>query len=120
VAKILIADDSVTEIELFKAALNDLGHDLFTASDGEETERAFYDNEPDLLILDVIMPKKDGYQVCRNIRSREEFKKTPIIMVSSRNRESDVYWGLKQGADVYMGKPFGTDDLVAKVRKYLG
>lgn len=119
-ATILLADDSPTEIEIIRNALEGEGYNLITASDGEETEKVFFGSKPDLLILDVIMPKKDGYQVCRNIRAHREFSSVPIIMISSRNRESDVYWGLKQGADSYLGKPFSAGELVARVKKHLG
>ena len=118
-AKILIADDSPTERQIYCDALKILGHQVLTTADGEETERCFYAEEPDLLILDVIMPQKDGYQVCRNIRTRRKYKETPIIMISARNQKSDQYWGLKQGANEYLGKPFDINLLIDKVKQHL-
>lgn len=117
--KILIADDSPVERSMFAQALEGLGHEILLAEDGEEAERRFYEERPALLILDVIMPKRNGYQICRSIKARAEFLHTPIIMVSARNQESDRYWGLKQGADEYFSKPFDLSILREKVRAFL-
>ena len=117
--KILIADDSPAERSLLAQALEGLGHEILLAEDGEEAERRFYEERPALLILDVIMPKRNGYQICRAIKSRAEFLNIPIIMVSARNQESDRYWGLKQGADEYLSKPFDLTVLREKVRSFL-
>lgn len=118
-AKILIADDSPTERQMFFNALKELGHECLLAEDGEETERIFFEFRPDIVILDVVMPKKDGYQVCRNIKGHEELGEVPIIMVSARDSDSDRYWGLKQGADEYLKKPFEMSLLLNKVREHL-
>ncbi len=73
----------------------------------------------DLIILDVIMPKKNGFQVCRDIKSNDQYKHIPIIMVTSRDQESDKFWGKKQGADEYLTKPFKPEDLLKAVNKYI-
>ncbi len=118
-ARILIAEDSPTAIEMLKRALAPLGHAIDTAGDGEEAQRKISNERPDLLILDIIMPKLNGFQLCRSIRANPALKDLPIIIVTSMDRESDRYWGLKQGADEYLVKPVDPAVLVAKVRSYL-
>ncbi len=118
-AKILIAEDSPTGVEMLRRALAPLGHSILTAADGDEAQRLLTQDRPDLLILDIIMPKLNGFQLCRAIRANPELKGLPIIIVTSMDRESDRYWGLKQGADEYLVKPVDPAVLAAKVRSYL-
>lgn len=118
-AKIMIADDSATDRKLLAFSLKKQGHVLVEARDGEEAADLFFGENPDILILDVVMPKKDGYQVCREIKSREGFRETPIIMISGMDRESDRYWGRKQGANEYLSKPLDINNLIETVNKYL-
>lgn len=118
-AKILIAEDSATAAAILSRALAPLGHTILVATDGEEAERQILQEHPDLVILDIIMPKVNGFQLCRSIRSNPKIKDLPIIVVSSMDRESDRYWGMKQGADEYMVKPVDPDELMDKVRQYL-
>ncbi len=118
-SRILIADDSVTDLEYIKEILKETGHELITAMDGMEAEEKARTGDVDLIILDVIMPKKNGYQVCRDLKKDEKFKKIPIIMVTSKSQESDKFWGMRQGADEYITKPFEPIDLLLAVRKHL-
>ncbi len=118
-AKILIADDSPTAAALLQRMLAPLGHTILLVSDGEEAVRRIQHEHPDLVILDIIMPKMNGFQLCRTIRSDPELKDLPIIVVTSMDRESDRYWGLKQGADEYLVKPVDASVLQDKVRHYL-
>jgi len=118
-AKILIADDSLAELQLFQATLQSTGHTLVTVMDGEAAEDKVKSEKIDLIILDVIMPKKNGFQVCRDIKSNDQFKNIPIIIVTSKDQESDKFWGMKQGADEYLIKPFKPEDLLKVVKKYI-
>ncbi len=118
-AKILIADDSLSELQIFQAALQATGHTLVTVMDGEAAEDKVKSEKIDLIILDVIMPKKNGFQVCRDIKSNDQFKNIPVIMVTSKDQESDKFWGMKQGADEYLTKPFKPEDLLKAVKKYI-
>jgi twitching motility two-component system response regulator PilH len=118
-AKILIADDSLAELQIFQAALLPTGHTLVTVMDGEAAEEKVKSEKIDLIVLDVIMPKKNGFQVCRDIKSNDQFKNIPIIMVTSKDQESDKFWGMKQGADEYLTKPFKPEDLLKAVKKYI-
>jgi twitching motility two-component system response regulator PilH len=119
VAKILIAEDSATAVELLKRALSPLGHTLIVASDGQDAEQIIRKEEPDLVILDIIMPKMNGFQLCRTLRSDPAHQKMPIIVITSMDRESDRYWGMKQGASEYLVKPVDPATLVQKVQNHL-
>jgi len=118
-AKILIADDSQAELQLFQAALQPTGHSITTVMDGEAAEARAKAEKFDLIILDVIMPKKNGFQVCRDIKTNDATKNIPVIMVTSKDQESDKFWGMKQGADEYLIKPFKAEDLLKAVKKYI-
>jgi DNA-binding response OmpR family regulator len=118
-AKILIADDSLAELQIFQQALSSIGHTIITVMDGEAAEERVRTEKIDLIVLDVIMPKKNGFQVCRDIKNSAEFKNIPVIMVTSKDQASDKFWGMKQGADEYLTKPFKPEDLVKAVKKYI-
>jgi twitching motility two-component system response regulator PilH len=117
--KILIAEDSATAAALMARTLAPLGAEIAIATDGEEASQQVTAAPPDLLILDIVMPKVNGFSLCRRIRSDPQLAAMPIIIVSAMNRETDRYWGLKQGADEYLTKPFDPTVLVAKVRGFL-
>jgi len=118
-AKILIADDSLAELQIFQAALRSTGHSIVTVMDGEAAEAKVRAEKIDLIILDVVMPKKNGFQVCRDIKNNEQFKNIPVIMVTSKDQDSDKFWGMKQGADEYLIKPFKPEELLKAVQKYI-
>lgn len=119
-ARILIADDSETDLQFIKGALQGTKHSFIYAKDGEEAEAVARKEKPDLIILDVIMPKKNGFQVCRDLKKDDYFKQIPIILLTSKSQESDKFWGIKQGADEYITKPFEPQTLVSAVKKFLG
>lgn len=118
-ARILIADDSPTATALIEKALAPLGHSINAVSDGEEARDSLQQAPPDLIILDVVMPRLNGFELCRSIREDPRYKDMPIIVVSAMDRDSDRYWGLKQGADAYLTKPFSPQELLATVSRYL-
>jgi twitching motility two-component system response regulator PilH len=118
-AKILIAEDSPTDIQYLKTVLADTGHNLSIATDGEEAERMIKNEPFDLVILDVIMPKKNGFQICREIKKDEKLKNIPVIMLTSKIQESDRLWGEKQGADEYLRKPCEPIDLLLAIKRHL-
>ena len=113
--KLLVVDDSPTELTLVMEALGNAGYELVTAADGEAGVAKAEAERPDLIILDVVMPKMNGFQACRKIKSTPELQDTPVILLTSKNQKSDEFWGKKQGADVYLTKPFDTDELLAAV-----
>lgn len=117
--KILVVDDSPTELTLMSLPLRDAGYWVVTAIDGEDAINKVIAENPDLVVLDVVMPKKNGYQVCREIRTRLARPNLPVIMLTTKNEASDKFWGLKQGANEYMSKPFRPEELLATVRRLL-
>ena len=118
-ARILVADDSPTDIQYIKSVLSETGHDIAVTTDGEEAERLIKNEAFDLVILDVIMPKKNGFQLCREIKKSEKLKDIPVILLTSKNQASDKLWGEKQGADEYLTKPCEPIDLLLAVKKHL-
>ncbi len=119
-AKILIAEDSITDAKYIESILKDAGYnDLYFANDGEEAENFIKTENFDAIILDVVMPKKNGFQLCREIKKNEKTKNTPVILVTSKREETDKYWGKMQGADEYITKPFEPIDLLVVLKKCL-
>jgi len=119
-AKLLIAEDSNTDIVFLQETLKVTSHDIILARDGEEAEKKARSESPDLIILDVVMPKKNGFQICRDLKRDPKYKHIPIIMTTSKSGDSDKFWGKKQGADEYLVKPFEPMDLLLAIKKQLG
>ena len=111
--KVLVVDDSPTDLKLMIQPFLNQGYELVTATDGEEALKKAQTEQPDLMVLDVIMPKINGFKVCRQIKGSAELKNIKIILLTSRNQESDKFWGKKQGADAYITKPFTGEDLLS-------
>jgi DNA-binding response OmpR family regulator len=114
--KILIVDDDANISELISLYLTKECYDTMTVADGEAALSAYASYHPDLILLDLMLPGKDGYQVCREIRAKSS---TPIIMLSAKGEVFDKVLGLELGADDYMEKPFDAKELVARVRAVL-
>jgi len=115
--KILIVDDEPTFVSLVSKALSHKGYEVFTASDGQEALRLLFSHKPDLVLLDVMMPKMDGWQTCSRIR---EICDVPIVILTGKRKsEEDLVCGLDYGADDYLIKPVGNRELVARVRAIL-
>lgn len=116
---ILVVDDSPTALKLISKALATAGHHIITASDGEEAVTKVTDAHPDLVILDVIMPHKNGYQVCRQLKNDPKTHDIKIILCTRQNQQADHLWGMHQGADAYLAKPFYEAELLATVARCL-
>lgn len=116
---ILVVDDSPAHLELMQRTIEGRGWEVLTAADGEQALEKAETRRPDLILLDVVLPKKNGYQVCRQLKQGTATKSIKIIMVSSKSQESDKYWGLKQGADGYLVKPFAPAELLRAVEQAL-
>jgi len=115
-SKILIVDDAVDMVELLKKRLRFEGYDTAKAYDGEEGLKQVAEYNPDLIILDVMMPKLDGYEVCRRLKSDENTKYIPILMLTAKGEVEDKVKGLDIGANDYLAKPFDYKELSARVR----
>ncbi|EEF62166.1 response regulator transcription factor [Pedosphaera parvula] len=118
-AKILIVDDLPTEVQLMRSAIASLGHSVVVATDGEQAVEMAHRESPDLMLLDVVLPRMDGFQVCRKIKKDPNTSNIQVILISSKTQESDKFWGLKQGANAYIFKPFSPQELVDAVKKNL-
>lgn len=117
--KVLVVDDSPTDLKLMSQPFLNQGYELMTATDGEEALKKAESEQPDLMVLDVIMPKLNGFKVCRQIKSSAKLKNIKIILLTSKNQESDKFWGEKQGADAYITKPFTDEDLLSTAARLL-
>jgi twitching motility two-component system response regulator PilH len=114
---ILVVDDSPTEQKMVVTALQSKGYRVITAADGEEALAKVAAENPRLVVLDVVMPKKNGFQVCRQIKTTAASANIKVLLLTSKQQDSDKFWGMKQGADGYMTKPFAADDLVGTVSR---
>jgi DNA-binding response OmpR family regulator len=117
--KILIADDSPTVMKLVSGFLEGAGYEVISASDGQEGLEKARTEHPDLIILDVMMPKMGGFEVCRMLKFDSNFKNTPIIMLSEKQEDVDKLTGTKVGADDYIPKPFKSQELLDKIQDLL-
>jgi DNA-binding response OmpR family regulator len=117
--KVLVVDDSWTDLTLMATPLRDNGYDVITASDGEEALEKALAERPQCVIMDVVLPRHNGFQLCRQLKQMEQTRNIPIILVSVKNTPLDMRWGLQQGAAMYLAKPFDTHELVAGVRSVL-
>ncbi len=117
--KILIVDDEQNIVTSLEFLMKREGFQVAVANDGEAALRKFAELRPDLVLLDVMMPKKSGYEVCQEIRANPEWQATKVIMLTAKGRETEMAKGLALGADAYMTKPFSNKDLIARVRKLL-
>jgi DNA-binding response OmpR family regulator len=117
--RILIADDEPNIVLALEFLMKKEGYEVQTVSDGEEALRTIEKSPPDLILLDIMMPKLDGYEVCQRIRSDPSMKDIVIIMLTAKGREVEREKGLALGADFYITKPFSTREVVQKVREVL-
>ena len=118
--KILIADDEPNIVVSLKYLLERGGYQVLVARDGQEAIDAIRRERPALVLLDVMMPKKSGHEVCAELRADEAVRDTLVLMLSAKGRHTDIDKGLGVGADAYMTKPFSTKELAAKVAEMLG
>ncbi len=117
--KILIVEDSPTYLRKIADSLQGTGYKIITAVDGEEAlEKAVREN-PNLIVLDVVLPKKNGFQVCRQLKTSPATQDIKILMMTSKSQDSDRFWGLKQGADDYMTKPYEDKELLTSIANLL-
>jgi len=117
---ILVVDDSWTDLAIIAAPLYENGYNIITASDGEEAVEKAQLSHPQCIVLDVVLPKQSGFQVCRKLKRLEDCRQIPIILLSTKSTQQDRQWGMQQGASVYLTKPFKSDELLASVRSLIG
>ena len=117
--KILIAEDEPNIVAALEFLLQQSGYEVLVARNGEEALKLVAANIPDLVLLDVMMPIRSGYDVCMRMRERADWRHIKVVMLSAKGRESEVNKGLAMGADLYVTKPFSTRDLMAKIKGLL-
>ena len=117
--RILIVDDEPNIVAALEYLLQQGGYEVLIARNGDEALDLVEKRTPDLVLLDVMMPRRSGYEVCSRIRERSEWQQIKIIMLSAKGRDAEVNRGLSMGADLYVTKPFSTRELMAKIKSLL-
>ena len=118
--RIVVADDDPIVTKFLSAIFRDEGFDVSTADDGEKALKVIREAKPDLVILDLVMPYHDGFEICQKIKSAAETANVPVIILSMKEREQDALRAFEVGADDYIRKPFNALELVARARKLMG
>ena len=117
---ILIADDEPNIVAALEYLLQQRGYEVLIARNGDEALGLLEERIPDLVLLDVMMPRKSGYEICERIRHRAGWRHIKVIMLSAKGRDAEVNKGMAMGADLYVTKPFSTRELMAKISSLLG
>jgi len=118
-AKILIAEDERDIRDLITFTLRFAGHEVIATANGEEAYEKAQEALPDLILMDVRMPRMTGYEACKRIKEHDELKNTPVVFLSAKGQESEVQAGLEAGAEEYILKPFAPDQLTDRVAKLI-
>ena len=119
-SKIVVVDDSYADLQLIESCLRGANHTVVSFPSSDKLEDKVAIEKPDLIVLDVVMPGRNGFQACRDLKNDDRCKNIPIILCTSKRNESDKFWGQQQGANGYLVKPFKTEDLLAAVKKVVG
>jgi len=117
--KVLIVDDSPAQVKLIHGLLEREGYNPIDLNDPRRVEETITSEQPTLILLDVVMPERNGFQVCRELKNSAEFGSIPVILVTSKDTASDRYWGQQQGADGYVTKPFTREELLNAIRRFV-
>jgi twitching motility two-component system response regulator PilH len=118
IQKILLVDDSKTELHHLSDVLGKRGYQVRTAENADEAMRRLSEDKPDLILMDVVMPGQNGFQLTRTITRDPRWSTVPVIMCTSKNQETDKVWGMRQGARDYIVKPVNTEELVTKIKAF--
>lgn len=116
-SKVVVVDDSQADLRLLEGYLKAAQHTVVTFADTADLEGKLVKEMPDVVVLDVVMAGRNGFQACRDIKSNNEVKHIPVILCTSKGQESDKFWGQQQGADGYLVKPVKSADLLIAVQK---
>ena len=116
---ILVVDDSPTEIHIFKKILEKQGYNIVVAKDGQEGIELALQTHPDLILMDVVMPVLNGFQATRKLKNNEKTAAIPVIMVTTKDQQTDINWGMRQGANEYLVKPVAPAELLFKIKALL-
>ena len=116
---VLVVEDSLAQRQMISDLLKNSGLKVTVAGDGVKALERIQQLSPDLVVLDIVMPRMNGYEVCRRLKNDPKTQNVPVVMCSSKGEEFDRYWGLKQGADAYIAKPFQPTELIGTVKQLL-
>jgi twitching motility two-component system response regulator PilH len=119
-SKIVVVDDSYAELQMIESYLKAAKHSVVSFPNSDKLEEKVAAEKPDLIVLDVVMPGRNGFQACRDLKEDEQLKNIPIVFCTSKGQESDKFWGLQQGASGHVVKPFKPEELLAVVKRALG
>ena len=117
--RVLVVDDEPDIVDIVTCLLEGEGYETLVARDGIEAVEVAEAERPDLVLLDVMMPEMNGYQVCRLLKAKPEFRDIPVVMLTAKAQQSDQFWGLDSGATAYLTKPFDNKELPDTVGKHL-
>jgi twitching motility two-component system response regulator PilH len=118
-SKVLVVEDSVAQQQMISDLLKNNGLTVAVANNGVEALNHVRQNHPDIVVLDIVMPQMNGYEVCRRLKADPKTQNVPVVMCSSKGEEFDRYWGMRQGADAYIAKPFQPNELIGTVKQLL-
>ena len=118
-AKILIVDDVETDRVLLAKVVRGAGHDAIQAADGATALKHAKEHQPALIFLDVVMPEFNGFDACRKLKQDPSTKAIPVVLVTSKNTDSDKFWGKKQGADEHIPKPFTAEQVISAIQRFV-
>jgi twitching motility two-component system response regulator PilH len=117
--KILIVDDSPAEVRIMQSVLEQAGYWPVAIHDPTMIEQTIEVEHPGLILLDIVMPQRNGFQACRELKQHPEYGRIPVVLVTSKDGDSDKFWGQQQGADGYVVKPFTREELLKTVQRFL-
>ncbi len=115
----MVVDDAQSDLKIMESILQSAGHQVVSYVDGVQLEEKMAAERPDVLLLDIVLPNRNGYEILRALKKDERTKHTPVVVVTFKNQESDRVWGKRQGADEYVNKPFTPDQLLNAVRRFV-
>lgn len=115
----LVVEDSQTDMQILIRCLQETGISVLVAQSGEEALATMTTQKPDVIVLDVVLPGRSGYEVCRELKAKAETSQIPIILCSTKGGEMDKFWGMKQGADAYLSKPIDQQELVRTIKQLI-
>ncbi|MDB9493310.1 response regulator [Spirulina major CS-329] len=118
-SKVLVVEDSLAQRQMISDLLRGSGLKVEVASNGEEALKLVETYGPDIVVLDIVMPQMNGYELCRRLKQDPKTQNVPVVMCSSKGEEFDRYWGMRQGADAYIAKPFQPVELIGTVKQLL-
>lgn len=116
-SKVLVVEDSLTDKEVLKGCLQQSGMSVLTAQSAEEAFNQVKTHHFDVIILDVVLPDRSGFEICRELKAESTTSNIPVIICSTKGSDMDKFWGMKQGADAYLSKPIDQDELVQTVKE---